>query len=45
LPAVEDAEGLIATLEKVAAARDIRVLGGRGLDEIPEPIVDEEEMS
>lgn len=45
LPAVGDREGLVATLERVAAARDIPVQGGRGLDEIPEPISDEEEES
>jgi hypothetical protein len=45
LPSVGDREGLIATLERVAAARDIPVQGGRGLDEIPEPIADEEESS
>ena len=43
LPAVEDREGLAAELERVAAARDIPVQGGRGLDEIPEPIADDEE--
>jgi hypothetical protein len=37
LPAVGDREGLVATLERVAAARDIPVQGGRGLDDIPEP--------
>lgn len=37
LPDVRDREGLVATLERVAAARDIPVQGGRGLDEIPEP--------
>lgn len=36
LPRVEDLEGLTTTLEKVAAARDIRVQGGRGLDEMPD---------
>lgn len=45
LPAVGDREGLVATLERVAAARDIPVQGGRGLDEIPELIQDEEEES
>jgi hypothetical protein len=45
LPAVEDREGLVATLERVAAARDIPVQGGRGLDEIPEPVADDEEDS
>lgn len=45
LPAVGDREGLVATLERVAAARDIPVQGGRGLDEIPEPISDDEEES
>jgi hypothetical protein len=43
LPAVGDREGLVATLERVAAARDIPVQGGRGLDEIPEPLADDEE--
>jgi hypothetical protein len=43
LPAVGDREGLVAELERVAAARDIPVRGGRGLDEIPEPIVDDPE--
>jgi hypothetical protein len=43
LPAVEDRDGLVATLERVAAARDIPVQGGRGLDEIPDPIADDEE--
>jgi hypothetical protein len=43
LPAVGDREGLVAALERVAAARDIPVQGGRGLDEIPEPLADEEE--
>ena len=43
LPAVEDREGLAAELERVAAARDIPVQGGRGLDDIPEPIADDEE--
>jgi hypothetical protein len=42
LPAVGDREGLVATLERVAAARDIPVQGGRGLDEIPDPMADEE---
>jgi hypothetical protein len=45
LPAVEDREGLVATLERVAAARDIPVQGGRGLDEIPEPVADDQEES
>jgi len=45
LPAVEDRGGLVATLERVAAARDIPVQGGRGLDEIPDPIADDEEES
>lgn len=45
LPAVGDREGLVATLERVAAARDIPVQGGRGLDEIPEPLAGEEEGS
>jgi len=45
LPAVEDRDGLVATLERVAAARDIPVQGGRGLDEIPDPIADDEEAS
>jgi hypothetical protein len=47
LPRVEDMDGLIGTLEKVAAARAIPVLGGRGLDEIPEPLeeIDEKESS
>ena len=43
LPAVGDREGLVATLERVAAARDIPVQGGRGLDEIPEPPASEDE--
>jgi hypothetical protein len=43
LPAVGDREGLVAALERVAAARDIPVQGGRGLDEIPEPLADEGE--
>ena len=42
LPAVGDREGLVTTLERVAAARDIPVQGGRGLDEIPEPLAGEE---
>jgi hypothetical protein len=42
LPAVGDREGLVAALERVAAARDIPVQGGRGLDEMPEPLADEE---
>jgi hypothetical protein len=41
LPAVGDREALVAELERVAAARDIPVQGGRGLDEIPE-LMDEE---
>jgi hypothetical protein len=45
LPAVGDRDGLVATLERVAAARDIPVRGGRGLDEIPEPPTREEEGS
>jgi len=45
LPAVGDREGLAAELERVAAARDIPVQGGRGLDEIPDPIVDDEEVA
>jgi hypothetical protein len=45
LPAVGDRDGLVATLERVAAARDIPVQGGRGLDEIPEPPAPEEEGS
>ncbi|HWO10174.1 MAG TPA: hypothetical protein VNN80_11860 [Polyangiaceae bacterium] len=45
LPAVGDREGLVATLERVAAARDIPVQGGRGLDEIPEPPAPEEQGS
>jgi hypothetical protein len=45
LPTVGDREGLVATLERVAAARDIPVQGGRGLDEMPEPLVDEEQSS
>jgi hypothetical protein len=45
LPAVGDREGLAAELERVAAARDIPVQGGRGLDDIPEPIADDEEGS
>lgn len=40
LPVVSDQKGLAATLEKVAAARDIPVQGGNGLDEVPEPIDD-----
>lgn len=36
LPKVGDREGLMATLEKVAAARAIPVRGGAGLDEIPD---------
>src|SRR5690349_6523515 len=43
LPAVGDREGLAAELERVAAARDIPVQGGRGLDEIPEPPASEDE--
>ena len=43
LPAVGDRDGLAAELERVAAARDIPVQGGRGLDEIPDPIIDDEE--
>jgi hypothetical protein len=45
LPAVSDREGLVATLERVAAARDIPVQGGRGLDEMPEPLADDEESA
>lgn len=45
LPAVGDREGLAAELERVAAARDIPVQGGRGLDEIPDPIKDDEEVA
>lgn len=45
LPAVGDRDGLVATLERVAAARDIPVRGGRGLDDLPEPAADEEESS
>ncbi len=45
LPAVGDREGLITALERVAAARDIPVQGGRGLDEIPEPFAGEEEST
>ena len=45
LPAVGDREGLAAELERVAAARDIPVQGGKGLDDIPEPIADDEEGS
>ncbi|HEY5955234.1 MAG TPA: hypothetical protein VIV60_01725 [Polyangiaceae bacterium] len=36
LPRVGDRDGLVATLETVAAARAIPVRGGMGLDEIPE---------
>lgn len=36
LPRVQDRQGLIATLESVAAARAIPVRGGLGLDDIPE---------
>lgn len=43
LPMVSDQKGLAATLEKVAAARDIPVQGGSGLDEVPEPIDDREQ--
>ncbi len=39
LPPVGARESLISTLERVAAARDIPVLGGRGLDDIPERTV------
>jgi len=45
LPAVGDREGLAAELERVAAARDIPVQGGRGLDDIPDPIADDEEVA
>jgi hypothetical protein len=45
LPAVGDRDGLAAELERVAAARDIPVQGGRGLDEIPDPIADDEEVA
>jgi hypothetical protein len=45
LPAVGDRDGLVATLERVAAARDIPVQGGRGLDEMPEPLAGEGEDS
>lgn len=45
LPSVSDRDGLVATLERVAAARDIPVQGGRGLDEMPEPLADEEESA
>lgn len=43
LPAVADREGLVCTLERVAASRDIRVQGGRGLDELPEQISNQKE--
>jgi hypothetical protein len=43
LPVVSDQKGLAATLEKVAAARDIPVQGGMGLDDLPEPIDDRHE--
>jgi hypothetical protein len=45
LPAVSDREGLVAALERVAAAREIPVQGGRGLDEIPDPLADQEDSS
>lgn len=45
LPAVSDREGLVAALERVAAARDIPVQGGRGLDEIPDSFAGEEESA
>lgn len=38
LPSVANREQLIFTLERVAVSRDIRVQGGRGLDDIPEPV-------
>jgi hypothetical protein len=36
LPKVVDRDGLVTTLETIAAARAIPVKGGQGLDEIPE---------
>lgn len=42
LPPVDDRRGLEATLEKVAAARAIPVQGGAGLDDVPDPIPNEE---
>lgn len=41
LPVVANRDGLVWTLERVAASRDIRVQGGRGLDEIPEQAPEE----
>jgi hypothetical protein len=41
LPRVSDRKGLEATLEAVGAARAIPVVGGKGLDEIPERIHDD----
>jgi hypothetical protein len=37
LPRVRDREALETMLEQVAAARAIPTLGGRGLDELPDP--------
>lgn len=45
LPKVGDRDGLLATLETVAAARAIPVRGGSGLDEIPEREELEEEAA
>jgi hypothetical protein len=42
LPRVNDRDGLVATLEAVGAARAIPVVGGKGLDELPDPIRDED---
>jgi hypothetical protein len=36
LPVVSDTAGLATTLEKVAVARAIPLMGGKGIDEIPE---------
>ncbi|MGC4070791.1 MAG: hypothetical protein QM784_40175 [Polyangiaceae bacterium] len=43
LPKVADRDGLVVTLETIAAARAIPVKGGQGLDEIPEAEEDLEE--
>ena len=44
LPRVEDQEALVSALEMVAVARDIPLRGGRGLDEIPEKISEDEDV-
>ncbi len=40
LPAVNNREKLVSTLERVAAARAIPVRGGTGLDEVIEPVAE-----